>query len=324
MGVLRGFERRLEGAVEGMFARAFRSGLQPIELAQAITRYCKDHKQVTTRGVVAPNQYRFILNPADFERMVAFGSALHRELGEVLRETCRAIDATMYGPPTFAFEADDEIMLGRFEVTGRTSAADSGAGPGAAPAPEPTPSRDVASQDLFDQDVSGITQQGPSGAAEGGPPIPSTPAAPAVTPTPTPATPTHAPPPPPAGDPSASTPATHALSPATAMAPTPAANEVHTRSAPALHLEVLDTGATLVLRHGRHTIGRSTDCDLPIDSTTVSRKHAVLVERGDTWWVFDLGSTNGTRVNGTRASELPVRPGDRLRIGTVDLLVREA
>lgn len=325
MGVLRGFERRLEGAVEGMFARAFRSGLQPIELAQATQRYCKDHKQVTSRGVVAPNQYRFMLNPDDFERMEAYGSSLHRELGEVLRETCRDIDAAMYGQPTFGFEADDDIMLGRFEVTGRISTDDTAGHPAAG------------------GDGDEVTQTRPSGAGEGGPPVPRPPTAPAVSPTPastpiaapvpipptpippTPIPPTSATSTPSTDDPADAPHATQAMPTAAATPPpTPAAAEMHTRSAPALHLEVLDTGATLVIRHGRHTIGRSTDCDLPIDSTTVSRKHAVLVERGDSWWVFDLGSTNGTRVNGTRASELQVRPGDRMRIGTVDLLVREA
>ena len=121
------------------------------------------------------------------------------------------------------------------------------------------------------------------------------------------------------------TPDTQAMQPARPQDPavTDRQGPAPTRAAP-LRLEVLDTGATLVLTSGRHTIGRSHDCDLTIDSTTVSRKHAVVVERRDTWWVFDLGSTNGTRVNGTRASELPIRPGDRVRIGTVELLVEEA
>ncbi len=70
---------------------------------------------------------------------------------------------------------------------------------------------------------------------------------------------------------------------------------------------------------GRYVIGRLATCDLAIDSSTVSREHAAVVKRNDTWWVVDLGSTNGTRVNGVRASEQPIRPGDRVKVGTVAL-----
>jgi pSer/pThr/pTyr-binding forkhead associated (FHA) protein len=54
-----------------------------------------------------------------------------------------------------------------------------------------------------------------------------------------------------------------------------------------------------------------------IRDTTVSREHAAFVERGDTWWVIDLGSTNGTRVNGLRAAEHPLSIGDRIELGDI-------
>src|SRR5918997_666167 len=68
LGVLQDFERRLEGAVEGFFARAFRSGLQPVELAKAVQRYAGNYQNVGVDGVFVPNVYRFELNPADHER----------------------------------------------------------------------------------------------------------------------------------------------------------------------------------------------------------------------------------------------------------------
>ena len=79
----------------------------------------------------------------------------------------------------------------------------------------------------------------------------------------------------------------------------------------------VDVGATLVLDGGRVTAGRGTGCDLVVRDTTVSREHAAFVLRGDTWWVLDLGSTNGTRINGLRAAEHPVVPGDRVELGDV-------
>jgi hypothetical protein len=79
----------------------------------------------------------------------------------------------------------------------------------------------------------------------------------------------------------------------------------------------VDVGAQLVLDGSRVTAGRGTGCDLMIRDTTVSREHAAFVQRGDTWWVIDLGSTNGTRVNGLRAAEHPLTVGDRIELGDV-------
>jgi hypothetical protein len=79
----------------------------------------------------------------------------------------------------------------------------------------------------------------------------------------------------------------------------------------------VDVGAQIVLDGSRVTAGRGTGCDLMIRDTTVSREHAAFVQRGDTWWVIDLGSTNGTRVNGLRAAEHPLSIGDRIELGDV-------
>ena len=86
----------------------------------------------------------------------------------------------------------------------------------------------------------------------------------------------------------------------------------------------VDVGARLVLAGGRVTAGRGEGCDLVVRDTTVSREHAAFVLRGDTWWVIDLGSTNGTRINGLRAAEHPVVPGDRVELGDVVVELVEA
>ena len=72
------------------------------------------------------------------------------------------------------------------------------------------------------------------------------------------------------------------------------------------------------------TIGRSPDCDLVIGDLTVSRRHAGLRRCLRGWLLADLGSTNGTRLNGGRVREpVPVGPGDRVSFGAVTFVFRE-
>ena len=69
-------------------------------------------------------------------------------------------------------------------------------------------------------------------------------------------------------------------------------------------------------------IGRSIGCDLVLGDPTVSRWHAELVRDRDRWIVRDIGSTNGTRVNGWRVRSAVVEPGDVLALGAQRLVMR--
>jgi pSer/pThr/pTyr-binding forkhead associated (FHA) protein len=69
-------------------------------------------------------------------------------------------------------------------------------------------------------------------------------------------------------------------------------------------------------------IGRSIACDLILGDPTVSRWHAELVRHEDGWIVRDIGSTNGTRVNGWRVRTAVVAPGDVLALGAQRLVMR--
>jgi hypothetical protein len=101
----------------------------------------------------------------------------------------------------------------------------------------------------------------------------------------------------------------------------------------ALTLEELGTeGPALVVRSGggragehfvpqgeRTTIGRSPDCDIFLDDVTVSRKHAVLVNRDDAYFIEDQGSLNGTFLNRRRIESGRLENGDELQIGKYKL-----
>jgi pSer/pThr/pTyr-binding forkhead associated (FHA) protein len=68
------------------------------------------------------------------------------------------------------------------------------------------------------------------------------------------------------------------------------------------------------------TIGRLPECDVTLDDPSVSRRHARIQRKGSGWAVEDLGSTNGLKVNGTKVSESDLVDGDRLVLGSVQLL----
>ena len=74
-------------------------------------------------------------------------------------------------------------------------------------------------------------------------------------------------------------------------------------------------GETFTPQGERTTIGRSPDCPVFLDDVTVSRKHAVLVERDGRWFVEDQGSLNGTFVNRRRVESAELSDGDELQIG---------
>lgn len=64
-------------------------------------------------------------------------------------------------------------------------------------------------------------------------------------------------------------------------------------------------------------LGRADDCGAVVADDSVSRHHARFELRDDRWWLVDLGSSNGTRINGVKLKEGPVGPGDLVTLGSV-------
>ncbi len=75
------------------------------------------------------------------------------------------------------------------------------------------------------------------------------------------------------------------------------------------------SGETFAAADGGTTIGRSPDCTVFLDDVTVSRKHAVVVERDGHWLIEDQGSLNGTFVNRERVESAELSDGDEIQIG---------
>ena len=70
----------------------------------------------------------------------------------------------------------------------------------------------------------------------------------------------------------------------------------------------------------RTVIGRSKDCDLQLDDANASRRHAEVRQEGTSYWIVDLDSTNGLEVNGRRAKRAKLDTGDKITIGSTDLV----
>ena len=109
---LQGFERRLERLVEGTFNKAFRSGLQPVEIGHQVARASSTTaaRSASTGGRVAPNNIGVYLSPADFERFSSFAEALARELAEAAREHARDEGYQFLGPVTLILVPDDDAQ----------------------------------------------------------------------------------------------------------------------------------------------------------------------------------------------------------------------
>jgi hypothetical protein len=129
MGVLRNFESRLERGIEGFFKAAFRSGLQPIELAKRILREMEANKTVGVREVWVPNRYVLVVSHEDREKFSGAEGALVRELETVVTEGARENGWGLVARPEVVFETDEGLKRGdlvvRAELTEATGQATS-------------------------------------------------------------------------------------------------------------------------------------------------------------------------------------------------------
>ncbi len=117
MGILSKFENRLEQMVSGVFAKAFRSAVQPVEVAAALQREVDNSAQILSRNRrLVPNQFHVELSPADYERLSPYSSTLAEELTEMLREHAHEQSYVFTGPISIGFEEGEDLSTGRFRV----------------------------------------------------------------------------------------------------------------------------------------------------------------------------------------------------------------
>src|SRR5688572_6847680 len=117
MGGLQRFEHKLEQVISGAFAKAFRSAVQPVEIAAALERECDNNAQILSRQRRAvPNDFHVELAATDFDRLAPYDSTLLADLTQQLQEHADQQHYVFPGPVTIAFESADDLGTGRFRI----------------------------------------------------------------------------------------------------------------------------------------------------------------------------------------------------------------
>jgi FHA domain-containing protein len=259
VSVLRSIEHRIESLVEGVFGRAFRSHVQPVELARKLAKEMDEHKTVSISRVYVPNEYVLYLSPRDREQFASYEGSLLTELADYLSEHARREGYSLLSTPRVSLEEDEDLDMGEFGIATRL-VQPSGAQvdePEMVAAPSPSPTR------VFK--------------------------------------------PPPA---------------ATAAVSAEEAEELGLAHQPRALLNV--GGKRHQLSGERILLGRSRDCDIPIEDPNISRRHAEVVLEDGGWWIVDLGSTNGIEVNGQRVDRARLEVGDHIVLGRTELVFEQS
>ncbi|MFN8233661.1 MAG: DUF3662 and FHA domain-containing protein [Actinomycetota bacterium] len=225
MPILRDFERRLGGLVEGLFATTFRSGLQPVELAKRIQREMDSERTVGPSEIWAPNRFVFSLSPVDSGRFTQAETALVSELEEVVRATAAERGWGLLGPPEIELSVDPRLKKGSFRCEASLVEGEERIEPAGADAAQL------------------IVHEGPE-------------------------------------------------------------------------------ARTVILTKDSTTIGRLAECDVVLADRGASRRHAQIRLHEGAYSLTDLGSTNGTRLNGQTVQSRELADGDRITIGATTIEFR--
>jgi hypothetical protein len=251
LGILKNIEKRMESLVEGVFGRAFRRQIHPVEIAKGLTKQMDEGRMVSISRTYAPNDFTVHLSKEDTEAIQAYQDALRDELIQYASTHADNKDYHLMTPPRVRFETEDSLRFGEFGITAKLTGGD---GPREKGAP---------------QDTSGQTRIFRSEDAGGG---------------------------------------TASISPEEARR--------HGLAREVVEL-VLDEKTYPLDGRGPWTIGRSQENDIVVSDPNVSRRHARLSRADNGFVVEDLGSTNGTLLDGAPIDRERIESGDELTFGQI-------
>ncbi|TML53707.1 MAG: DUF2662 domain-containing protein [Actinobacteria bacterium] len=139
MSVLRNIEDKIESLFEGVFGRAFRTNVQPVELARKLVKEMEDHRVISVSRLYVPNEYTVYLSPADREQFANYEESLLGELQDYLAENARREKYVLLSPPRVLMETDEDLEVGEFGIATRMAQGGPEPAPDEAPAPEVAP-----------------------------------------------------------------------------------------------------------------------------------------------------------------------------------------
>jgi hypothetical protein len=116
MSMLRNLEAKLGGLVEGAFGRAFKTSVQPVELAHKLAKEMEENQMASVSRVYVPNHYRVFLSPKDREQFSSYEPALRKELSDYLLEHARQEGLALTSRPQVEFQTDERLDLGEFGI----------------------------------------------------------------------------------------------------------------------------------------------------------------------------------------------------------------
>ena len=126
--VLRSIEQKIESLFEGVFGRAFRTNVQPVELARKLAKEMDDHRNVSVSRVYVPNEYSIYLSPADREQFSGYEDSLVGELEDYLAEHARREQYALLTAPKVLLNTDEDLAVGEFGIATRMAEGGKGAG----------------------------------------------------------------------------------------------------------------------------------------------------------------------------------------------------
>jgi hypothetical protein len=242
VGVLQRFERRLEGMVEGAFARAFKSELQPVEVASAVQREMDERAAIVAQGrTLVPNDFIVEISQPDGQRLEVYADSLSQELSNLAREYAKEQGFSFVGPVRVRFEPAPDLSTGMFRIRSGV----------------------VRGSTIENNEIRRPATDHPQARGHVFPGRPRL--------------------------------------------------DVTTGEGAQQSYE-LTTPVTL--------LGRGTDCDLRLVDPGVSRHHAEIRVEGPEIVLVDLGSTNGSFVNGQPIRRVSLIDGTRITIGRTNLVFR--
>jgi hypothetical protein len=255
LGFLRSIEKRMESLVEGVFGRAFKRQVHPVEIAKGLVKQMDEGRMVSVSRTYAPNDFTVHLSKADTESIRAYQSALEDELVQYASSHARSKGYHLMTPPKIQFVTEESLRFGEFGVTARLT------GPADGPREKGAPEDTSGQTRIFRTESTSEEGQGTAAI-------------------------------------SAEEAKKHGL-----------AREVS---------EVVVGDRTHSLEgRGPWNVGRSEENDIVISDPNVSRRHARLSRSDNGFVVEDLGSTNGTLLDGAPIDRERIESGDELTFGGI-------